>query len=73
MSQKEVTCNKDYAMGSVSHSCYGYLVVSVNTTIYLGLGYKAASKNASSLFLYLLSILKSGKSEVKVVSFMQIF
>lgn len=34
----------DYAMRSVFHSCYGYLVVSVNTTVYLGPGYEDASK-----------------------------
>lgn len=60
-------------MRSVFHSCYGYLVTSVNTRIYLGLGHENASKNAASLSLYLLPILKSCKSEFKVVSFMQVF
>lgn len=53
-------------MRSAFHSCYGYFVVSVDTTIYLGLRFEGASEKGFFVISVLALFLKSRKSEVKV-------
>lgn len=63
-----MTCNEDYDRRSAFHSCCGYLVVSVDTTVYVGLGYEDVSKKCfiTVPIVTLLSAWKSQESEVKV-------